>query len=453
MSAFRQWAAPKAPWVSSTNSLWDDIYYVLNHTVFSAIIVVSSQFTARGAVPFVYILLEHLLLFHFEIPPSVAPLLALVLLHVRLDLGTSLRQTAGQQHLVDHAVGNRHHPPAVVLVDDHVHGIPVHKLPPQDAVRPPRVPRLDINVQIPGRVELLLRVENARIAEGRGQYYVVPRLYLELLLHPLLRQGLRDGLANHAERLGIDGVGEHPVGRLLGAGLVEPPRLPFLLHLHNPFLPAPRLARRELFPSGLIVLGRHVRAEYLLLGVLVVLLVVQQLVLLGEHLVFGPGLGVLVDVTGDIRLVGVLHPHLGPVHVGHGVLKRLLVKADHALGHVPRHVDDLASHQGDRVRYDRLGLQPPRGVDGVVAPVGVAPAPRLVGNGVIFLVVVRLGQGVEVDLRERIRLEDRRGAVGVDDGGGREGRFGFRLRSGGGKEGGGRRLKIAMEGAASRGEG
>mmetsp|Transcript_15713 Transcript_15713/g.23822 ORF Transcript_15713/g.23822 Transcript_15713/m.23822 type:complete len:275 (-) Transcript_15713:558-1382(-) len=272
-----------------------------------------------------YDLLKNLFLLNLKKPPitSFAILVTIItLLHIRLHLGTPLRQPTRQQHLMNHTIWNCNHPPAIILINNDIHGIPVDELPTQNAIRPPRIPRLDVNIQIPRGIELLLRIEYARIAEGRRQNQIVPRQNLQRLLHLLLLQRLGNGLAHHAQRLGIHGMREHPIPRLLRPRLVEPARFPLLLHLHHPLLATPRLARREFLPGGLVVLLGHVRLEYFVLGVLVVLLVIQQLVLLGEHLVLGARLRILVDVAGDVGFVGVHHPHLGTVHVRNHVWER-----------------------------------------------------------------------------------------------------------------------------------
>jgi len=60
-----------------------------------------------------------------------------------------------------------------------------------------------------------------------------------------------------------------------------------------------------------------------------------------------------------------------------------------------------------------------------VTSVCVTATPWLVGYGVVVLVEVGLGEGVEVDFREGIRFEDWDGAIMVDDGGRRKWCFGF----------------------------
>ncbi|KAL7470310.1 hypothetical protein ACHAXS_010534 [Conticribra weissflogii] len=342
----------------------------------------------------------------------------------------ALRQSTDAKHLMHHIIRNRHHPPAVILIDDDVHRIPIHQLPKQHPIRPPRIPRLHVNILPLRVVELLLRIQHHRTVQRTRQNDIVPRQNPQPVLHVLLPQSIQNGLRNGRQRPPIDRMSEHPVVRSLLPPLLLLPLLrphpPLLLQLGHPLGPGSNVPGGQRLPRLLVVLHRQIGLEDLVLRLLVVLLVVEVLVLLGEELVLRPGVGISEDVSADVRLVGVLDEDLPSVRVRRDGLPELFGLGDghDALGHVPRDVVDARAHDGHGVADDGFGFEAPRGGQRVVAPVRVAAPPGLVGDGVGVGVVVGFGEGVEGDAGEVGGGLGGRGARGVGYGGGGERRGG-----------------------------
>ena len=146
----------------------------------------------------------------------------------------------------------------------------------------------------------------------------------------------------------------------------------------------------------------HVRLEYFVLGIIIVLFVVEQFIFFREHFILGPGLGIVVNVAGNVGGIGVHDSHFRSIHVRYNILEGGFIKANNAFGHVPRHVHDLAADQMRGIGDDGLGFQSPGSVDRIVASVSVATTSWLMGDGVIFFVVVCFGEGVEIDFGEGV---------------------------------------------------
>mmetsp|Transcript_31565 Transcript_31565/g.66835 ORF Transcript_31565/g.66835 Transcript_31565/m.66835 type:complete len:232 (+) Transcript_31565:674-1369(+) len=211
---------------------------------------------------------------------------------------------------------------------------------------------------------------------------------------------------------------EHTVRRLLLVRFVEVAGFHLLDHFQGAFLATARFARRKLLAGLFVVFGGHVGLQDFVFRLLVVLFVIEEFVLLGIDFLFGTGGGIIVDVSGYVGTGGVNDFYLGAIDVGDDIVQGAGVEGNDAFGHVPRNIDDLGTHEGGCIANNAFGLQPPRSVDGIVTSVGIASTPWLVGHGMIVFVVMRLGEGVEIDRGEWIGGDVGCDAVGIGYGGG-----------------------------------
>mmetsp|Transcript_30039 Transcript_30039/g.61889 ORF Transcript_30039/g.61889 Transcript_30039/m.61889 type:complete len:239 (-) Transcript_30039:993-1709(-) len=134
-----------------------------------------------------------------------------------------------------HIIRNRDHPAAIILIDDHVHRIPIHQLPIQHPIGPPRIPRLHVHILPLRIVKLSLRIQHHRTIQRTRQNNIVPRQYPQPFLHLLVPQSIQNSLRNSRQRPPIDGMRKPPIVRpLLPPLLLLPLLLPLrLLRLHR----------------------------------------------------------------------------------------------------------------------------------------------------------------------------------------------------------------------------